>query len=311
MINIILFIVTIDYIQKRSCGFYTSNFNKSEQSLLNLILILAILNIIEESQQLPPLIKNVEVPQKNIIKKDTNLENSWQNELEAFKNLNEQEKLSDNISIESIPSTKNHEYNEDEKEKTIQINNSESNSELLKIEKNISTNDINKNQEENQTIIEHYTNIEQSENIKEENHSSKNTDMTEENFKEDSKKNSKEDFNEDSKKDSKEDANNNELFKLEEIIPILENKLTKLLPIGIEELKVFGTPIKELTKEKESAFQELPSIKDILNSLKELTSQKGFDELSTIKDIFTPIKELIQKDEETSKQQNKKEKSHK
>lgn len=303
MINIILFIVTIDYIQKRSCGFYTSNFNKSEQSLLNLILILAILNIIEESQQLPPLMKNIEIPPKNIIKKDTNLENSWQNELEPFKNLNEQKKLSDNISIESIPSTKNHEYNEAEKEKTIQINNSE----LLKIEKNISTNDINKNQEENQTIIEHYTNIEQSENIKEENHSSKNTDMTEENFKE----NSKEDFNEDSKEDSKEDANNNELFKLEEIIPILESKLVKLLPIGIEELKVFGTPIKELTKEKESAFQELPSIKDILNSLKELTSQKGFDELSTIKDIFTPIKELIQKDEETSKQQNKKEKSHK
>ena len=109
--------------------------------------------------------------------------------------------------------------------------------------------------------------------------------------------------------DFKEDANN-ELFKLEEIIPLLESNLMELLPIGIEELKVFGTPIKELTKEKESAFQELPSIKDVLNSLKELTSQKGFAELSSIKDIFTSIKELIPKDEKSSKQQDKKEKSH-
>ena len=73
---------------------------------------------------------------------------------------------------------------------------------------------------------------------------------------------------------------------------------------------MFGTPIKELTKEKNSAFQELSSVKDILNPLKELSSEKGFAELSGIKDIATPVKELIPKGEEkSSSKESKEEKS--
>ena len=37
----------------------------------------------------------------------------------------------------------------------------------------------------------------------------------------------------------------------------------KLEPNTLAELKVFGTPIKELTKEKNSAFQELSSVKEV------------------------------------------------
>ena len=88
----------------------------------------------------------------------------------------------------------------------------------------------------------------------------------------------------------------------------------KLEPNTLAELKVFGTPIKELTKEKDSAFQEFSSIKDILTPLKELASGKGFAELSGIKDICTPVKELIPKDEgkdEKGKDEGKDEKSSK
>ena len=84
----------------------------------------------------------------------------------------------------------------------------------------------------------------------------------------------------------------------------------KVEPNTLEELKVFGTPIKELTKEKNSAFQELSSVKDILNPVTELVSEKGFAELSGIKDIATPVKELIPKGEEkSSSQESKEEKS--
>lgn len=94
----------------------------------------------------------------------------------------------------------------------------------------------------------------------------------------------------------------------------------KLSPNTIEEIKVFGTPIKELTKEKDSAFQEFSSLKDILTPLKELASGKGFAELSGIKDICTPVKELVPKDEgkdekgkdeKSSKQEDKKGKDEK
>lgn len=94
----------------------------------------------------------------------------------------------------------------------------------------------------------------------------------------------------------------------------------KLSPNTIEEIKVFGTLIKELTKEKDSAFQEFSSLKDILTPLKELASGKGFAELSGIKDICTPVKELVPKDEgkdekgkdeKSSKQEDKKGKDEK
>ena len=68
-------------------------------------------------------------------------------------------------------------------------------------------------------------------------------------------------------------------------------------PSSIDELKLAGKPLKELTGKPDSGFQELSGLKEISEPLKELAKGKGFDELGILKDAFIPIKEIINKDE--------------
>lgn len=60
----------------------------------------------------------------------------------------------------------------------------------------------------------------------------------------------------------------------------------------LEDLKAAGVPLKELTKDPNSGFQELASLKEILNQLKDLSNMESFNDMPSLKEGFTPLNAL-------------------
>lgn len=79
---------------------------------------------------------------------------------------------------------------------------------------------------------------------------------------------------------------------IEEKSDKIHTKALPQMPPYLEGLKIIGTPLKELTKDINSPFQNISSLQNNLTPLNDLTKMDSFSELSDLKEILIPIEDF-------------------